>query len=140
MADFPFEGSLMQHHPASFLTPLSACLLALCPLGVGRQGFKGISCLPDSQQKGKGIKVPWTRLLFPNNSPSAPWVGGQGVHPSRAAATLQAPMALGRVPRDEGEPAPKAVVNGDGGELKSPWGLDVFSGRSTRLCSMSAVQ
>lgn len=26
IADFPFEGSLMQHHPASFLTALSACL------------------------------------------------------------------------------------------------------------------
>lgn len=79
MADLPFEGSLVQHHPASFLTPLSACLLAPWPLGGGRQGFKSVSCLLDSQQKSKGIKVPWIDVLFPNNSLSAPfwtlWLG-----------------------------------------------------------------
>lgn len=81
MADFPFEGSLMQHHPASFLTPLSACLLAPWPLGWGRQGFKGF--LPSGlAKKGKGIKVPWTDVFFSQTTPPVLHSGHSGLAPS----------------------------------------------------------
>lgn len=77
-------------------------------------------------KKGKGIKVPWTDVFSSQSTPPvlpfrhsslAPnaekaflppgWVSR--VCTSRIAATLLAPMALGRVPGDEGGPAPKAV-------------------------------
>lgn len=54
------------------------------------------------------------------------------MHPSRVAATLLAPMALGRVPEGEGGPAPKAV-----GEWC--W-WRAGSHRGCLLCSLVGVQ
>lgn len=135
MADIPFEGSLMQH-PASFLTPLSACLLAPWPLGEGRQGFRSVSCLLDSQQKGKGIKVPLdTRFLFPNNFPSAPFCAVR-LGPQGAEKASPSPGLVSRVCTPAGQQPPSRLqwllagflgvrvgqlprlwVHGDGGEL-----------------------
>lgn len=69
MADFPFEGSLMQHHPASFLTPLSACLLAPWPLGRGKRVSKVFPDFWTHNKKVRESKYPGQMFSLPKQLP-----------------------------------------------------------------------